>query len=198
MALSSALVGVFALVIFGAVLVLGAGAYLVSVYNRLVRVDERVDNAWSDVEVVLKQRRSALEKLVDTAQEAMDYESGTLTDLVEAREAVDAAESPAEAAAADQQVRAALGTLARAEDNPELQAAGALRDLAEETARLEETIADRREVYNEAVTTNNTLRRSFPSVLVAGYAGVTERELFEAPEAETTDVDVGDLFAEPA
>jgi LemA protein len=186
-------------VVFVVLLLAGIVLYVVSVYNRLVRVDERCENTWSDVDVVLKQRQDVLEKLVDTAQQAMDYERDVLEKLVAARESARRAETPEEHAAADATVREALGALnveARAEAYPDLEAVDTLQRLQDETATIEEQIADRREYYNEAVTSYNTIIRQFPEVAIATRLGYERRELFEAPEAELEDVDVGDLFSE--
>ena len=184
-------------IVFVALILAGIGWYALSIYNRLVRVDERCENTWSDIDVVLKQRQDTLEKLVDTAQQAMTYERETLQQLVEAREATRQAETPGEHADADTKVREALSALnieARAEAYPDLEAVDTLQTLAEEIATLEETIADRRELYNEAVTAYNTIIRQIPYVLVAGRLGFERRELFEAPPEELEDVDVSDLF----
>jgi len=182
-------------------LLLAAGGvyYAFSIYNRLVRVDERVDNAWADIDVKLKQRQDMLGKLVDTAQQAMDYEEETLQQLVEAREAAQNAETPQEHAEADNMVKEALGGLnlnARAEAYPDLTATENLQQLQNEIATIEEEISDRREVYNEAVTSHNTIIRQIPYVVLASPLGYEPRELFEVPEAERTDVDVGDMFAD--
>ncbi|MEF8840585.1 MAG: LemA family protein [Haloarculaceae archaeon] len=173
------------------------GAYVVSLYNRLVRVDERVDNAWADIDVLLKQRQDAIEKLVDTAQRAMEFEQDLLSAVVEARERARRAETPEEQAAAGQAIRQALGRLnVRAEDHPEPQAVRNLQSLQDEIARIEEQIADRREVYNESVTAHNQLIRQIPYTLVAGPLGFERHELYDPPEAETADVDVGRMFSD--
>jgi LemA protein len=188
-----ALAGVFGLLLLG-----GVAWWALSIYNRLVRVDERCENAWSDIEVTLAQRQDLLEKLVDAARQAMEYERDTLQQLVEAREAAGSAATPAEHAAADAVVREALASLnvaARAEDYPDLEAVETLATLQNEVASIEEQIADRRELYNESVTVYNTLIRQFPYVLLAGSLGHERRELFDAPDAELADVDLGDLFA---
>jgi LemA protein len=175
----------------------GAGFYVVGMYNRLVRVDERVDNAWADIDVLLKQRRDALEKLVDTMQEAMDYEQDLLTDVVEAREQTRQADSPTEAAKATAAVRDALsGISIRAEDHPDASAVENAQSLQGEIAQIEEQIADRREVYNEAVTAHNQLIRQVPYVLIASQLGFTERDLFDPPEAQTADVDISSMMNE--
>lgn len=185
--------------LFGALLLAGLAWWALSIYSRLVRVDERCENTWSDIDVTLNQRQDLLEKLVDAARQAMEYERDVLLQLVEAREAAYRAASPAEHAAADAKVRAALGALnvaARAEDYPDLEAVQTLVTLQNEVAAIEEQLADRRELYNESVTAYNTMVRQFPYLLLAGPLGYERRELFEAPDEELADVDVGDLFAD--
>jgi LemA protein len=187
------IVGVLAVLL----VVVLSGAYVASLYNRLVRVEERANNAWADIDVLLKQRRDAIEKLVDTAQQAMDFEESLLTDIVEAREQAQRADSPEEQAAAGEAIKSALGRLnVRAEDHPEPQAVQNLQSLQDEIARIEEQIADRREVYNEAATAQNQLIRQIPYVLVASPLGFGRRELYDPPEAETADVDVGEMFSD--
>ena len=182
--------GVFAVLVLG-----GLGVFAVSVYNRLVRLEERCKNAWSDIDVVLKQRRDVLTKLIDTAKETMEYEQETFQQIVAAREATQNASSPAEHAEADAKVREALGNFNfRAEDHPELSATESMQSVQEEITNLEEQIADRREYYNEAVTAYNTVIKQIPYVLIAGPLGHTKKELFDVPEAETADVDVGAMF----
>jgi len=184
--------GVLVLLVVG-----GLIAYVASLYNRLVRVEERAENAWADIDVLLKQRRDAIEKLVDTAQQSMDYEESLLKDVVEAREQAQRARTPEEQAAAGEAIRQALGGLnVRAEDHPEPQAVQNLQSLQDEIAQIEEQIADRREVYNEAATAQNQLVRTFPYVLFARQLGFGRRELYDPPEAETADVDVDRMFSD--
>ncbi|WP_248516758.1 LemA family protein [Salinarchaeum laminariae] len=179
----------------GLVLVVLLAAYVVSIYNQLVSLRERVDQAKQNIDVLLKQRQDELRKLIDAAKEFMDHEEQVLTQLTEAREAAEQAESPAEQAAADQQVRQAmLDFEARAEAYPELRSQTNMLQFQERISEIESQIADRREFYNEAVTQNNTRIAQFPYVLVARQFGFEERELFEATAAETADVDVGSAF----
>lgn len=177
--------------------VVGVAAYVASLYNRLVRVQERVDNTWADIDVLLKQRRDAIEKLADTAQQAMSFEQDLLTDIVEARERAQQAETPEEQAEAGQAIQRVLGRLnVRAEDHPEPQAVQNLQSLQDEIASIEEQIADRREMYNEAVTANNQLIRQLPYVLVAGPLGFGKRDLYAPSAPETEDVDMDRLFSD--
>jgi len=172
-------------------------AYVASLYNRLVRVQERAENAWADIDVLLKQRRDMVEKLVETAKQAMDYEQDFMTDIVEAREQVQQADSPQEEATAGAALSQALGNMnIRAEDHPEPQAVQNLQSLQDEIAQIEEQIADRREVYNEAATSQNQLIRTIPYVIVAGPLGFGRRELYEPPKSETADVDVDQMFSD--
>ena len=177
-----------------AVLVL-IGAYTVNAYNQLVSLRERAEQAKSNIDVLLKQRQDELEKLIDTAQEFMEQEEDVLTQVTEAREQVASAETPKEQAAADQQVKGALANFeARMEDYPELTSQKNMQQLQERISDVETNIADRREVYNEAVTELNTRIEQFPYVLLANAFGFSEKELFEAPEGATEDVDVGAAF----
>jgi len=171
-------------------------AYVVNVYNQLVNLDNRADQAKQNIDVLLKQRQDELSKLIDTVKEVMEHERELLTELTEAREQAERASTPAEEADADQQVRQALGNFrARAEDYPELRSQTNMMQFQERISDIENQIADRREVFNEAVTQYNTRIEQFPYVIFARQFGYQERELFEATAAEKADVDVGEAFA---
>lgn len=172
-----------------------AAAYVTNVYNSLVRLDNKADQAKQNIDVKLKQRHETLSKLVETVSGYLDHEAEILQELTEAREAAEQASNPNEEAAADQQVREAVSALnARAEEYPELQSASNVEQLQDEIAELEEEISDRREYYNDAATLYNTRISQFPHVLFASAMGYTDRELFEADASETTDVDVSAAF----
>jgi len=177
------------------VLVILTVAYVVNVYNQLVSLRERVDQAKQNIDVLLKQRNDELTKLIDAASEFMAQEEKVLTQLTEAREQVEQADSPKEQAAADQQVRQAMMEFeARAEEYPELRSQENMMQFQERISEIESQIADRRELYNEAVTQNNTRIAQFPYVIFARQFGFGERELFEATEEDKQDVDVGEAF----
>jgi len=170
--------------------------YVVSLYNQLVRLRKRVDQAAQNIDVLLKQRQDELTKLIDAAQEFMDQEEEVLTRLTEAREQADRASTPTEQANADQSVRDALaGFRARFEDYPELRSQENMMQFQERISDIENQIADRREFYNEAVTQYNTRIKQFPYVVMAKQFGFKARELFTASEEETADVDVGAAFS---
>lgn len=171
-------------------------AYVVNVYNQLVRLDRRADQAKQNIDVLLKQRQDELTKLIDAAEEMMDFEDDLLTRLTEVRELAERASTPAEEAHADQQVRRAMSAFrARFEAYPELESQENMLQFQERISDVENQIADRREVYNEAVTVYNTRIEQFPYVIFARQFGYDERELFEASEAEKADVDVAEAFA---
>lgn len=178
------------------VLVVLAVAYTVSLYNQLVRLRRRVDQAKQNIDVLLKQRQDELSKLIDAATETMDHEEELLTALTEAREKAERAATPGEQADADQTVRNAMANFrARVEEYPELRSQENTLQFQERISDLENQIADRREFYNEAVTQYNTRIEQFPYVLMATQFGFEGRELFTASEEETADVDVGEAFA---
>jgi LemA protein len=177
------------------VLLILAVAYVVNIYNQLVSLRERVDQTKQNIDVLLKQRQDELTKLIDAASEFMDQEEEVLTQLTEAREQASKAETPAEEAAADQQIRQAMVDFeARAEAYPELRSQENMLQFQERISEIESQIADRREVYNEAVTQNNTRIQQFPYVIFARQFGFDKKELFRATEAEKEDVDVSAAF----
>lgn len=177
------------------VLVILAIAYTISLYNQLVRLRRRVDQARQNIDVLLKQRQDELSKLIDAAKEYMEHEEELLTALTEAREQAERAQSPTEEASADHAVREALaGFRARLEDYPDLRSQTNMLQFQERISDVESQISDRREFYNEAVTQYNTRIKQFPYILIAGPLGYTEEGLFTASAAETADVDVGEAF----
>jgi LemA protein len=177
------------------VIVLLAAGYTVSLYNQLVSLNKRVDQAKQNIDVLLKQRQDELSKLIDTAQQFMDQEEEVLTTVARAREQAEKAQTPKEQAQADQMVRDAMNEFsARVEDYPELKSQENMMQLQDRISDIENQIADRREFYNEATTRYNTRTSQFPYVIIARQLGYQDRELFEATEEEKEDVDVGAAF----
>jgi LemA protein len=182
--------GFIGVVIVGSLVVYGVG-----LYNSLVRLDKNCEKAWSNIDVLLKQRSDELPKLIDTAKQYMDYEQETLQQVIEARSQVQQASGPKEEAQADSMLKGALGNFfALAEDYPELKANENFTQLQGRISDIEERIADRREYYNEAATTHNTRIEQVPYIVIAGPLGFTEKELFEATAEDRQDVDVGAAF----
>ena len=173
-----------------------AAVALAALYNRLVKLQNRYENAFAQIDVQLKRRHDLIPNLVETAKGYLKHERETLeavtaarTRAVSARES--AAEKPGEPGAMQELQRAegeladALGRLfAVAEAYPDLKANRTMEQLMEELTSTENRIAFSRQAYNDAVMRYNTYRESVPAVFFAGAFGFGEAELFEieAPE----------------
>lgn len=179
-------------------LVVVAAVYIVRVYNGLVALRENVRKAWSNIDVLLTQRHDELPKLVETCKRYMAYEQETLERVMQARSAVFAAQGKGDVAAvgaAEQQLREGLGRLfAVAENYPDLKADQGFGHLRTRISELEETIADRRELYNEAVNLNNIRIQTFPDLIVARMFDFKQSALLEFTEEQKRDVNLGQLF----
>ena len=180
------------------VVLLLVAAYAVVLYNALVRLKHGVGKAWSNIEVLLKQRHDELPKLVETCKQYMQHERTTLERVIAARNAVASAREKGDIGAlgqAESGLRAGLGQLfALAENYPQLKANESFQHLQQRITGLENGIADRRELYNEAVNLNNVRIEQFPDVIIAGLFGFKAAELLEFSEAEKADVDLKSLF----
>ncbi len=172
--------------------------YFITIYNNLVSLRENVKKSWSNIDVLLKQRHEELPKLVDTCKQYMEYERDTLERVMKARAAVSSAQASGNMEAlgkTETELRAGLGRLfAVAEEYPELKANESFQHLQARISALEESIADRREFYNESVNLNNIRIAQFPDLIVAGIFNFGEADLLEFSEEETKDVDVKALF----
>jgi LemA protein len=180
-------------------LLLAIVGYLIGTYNGLVQVRAAVKLAWSNIDVLLVQRHDELPKLVEVCKQYMQYEPGTLERVMRARAGVDAARTSGNVASlgpAEHELRAGLtGLYAVAENYPELKASEPFRHLQERISGLETAIADRREVYNDAVNTNNVRIASFPGVLIAGMGNFPEAQLLQFQSDEKADVDLKAAFS---
>jgi LemA protein len=172
--------------------------YVVRIYNGLVGLRENVRKAWSNIDVLLTQRHDELPKLVETCKRYMAYEQETLERVMQARSAVFKAQGMGDVTAlgaAEQQLREGLGRLfAVAENYPDLKADQGFRHLQTRISQLEESIADRRELYNEAVNLNNIRVQTFPDLIVARLFEFKQSALLEFTEEQKRDVDLDKLF----
>jgi LemA protein len=156
---------------------------LVVLYNRFVRLRNRVDNAWAQIEVQLQRRWDLIPNLVETVKGYAAHERETFQNVTEARAAAQRATTPAEAAEAEGILDRALGRLfAVAEAYPELQADENFRQLQDELAETENRIAVSRQVYNDTVLTFNNAIQTVPGVFLAGPFGFTTREFFDVED----------------
>lgn len=172
--------------------------YSVSIYNGLVNLKHNVSKAWANIDVLLKQRHDELPKLVETCKQYMKFEQETLENVMKARSSVASAQQQGDIAAlgqAEGALRLGLGGLfAVAEAYPDLKADETFQHLQARITGLENTIADRREFYNESVNNNNVRIEQFPDVIVARLFNFKEHDLLEFTEQEKTDVNIGQLF----
>ncbi len=176
------------------VLVVLVGLIFVWLYNRLVQLRNRVDNAWAQVEVQLKRRWDLIPNLVESVKGYAAHESETFEAVTRARTNAQQAQNPAEASQAEGILGAALGRLfAVAEAYPELQADENFRQLQTELAETENRVAVSRQVYNDSVLTYNNTVQTFPSLVVAGPFGFTVREYFEVEEEAQREAPVIDF-----
>ena len=184
-------------IIFWAVIV-GLVLYIISLYNHLVRLKHNVSKAWSNIDVLLKQRHDEIPKLVETCKQYMKFEQETLEKVMQARSQVSEARQSQDVAGlglAEGALRMGLGQLfALAEDYPELRANENFQHLQGRISALENTIADRREFYNESANINNIGIETFPDLIVARLFGFGERDLLEFDASEIADVSVKALF----
>jgi LemA protein len=179
-------------------LLIAAAVYFVRIYNGLIALRENVRKAWANIDVLLTQRHDELPKLVETCKRYMQYEQDTLERVMQARSAVFKAQGRGDVAAvgvAENQLRAGLGHLfAVAENYPELKADNGFRHLQTRITELEESIADRRELYNESVNLNNIRIQTFPDLIVARLFDFKPAQLLEFSAEQKRDVDLGKLF----
>lgn len=172
--------------------------YGIILYNRLVQLKHNVSMAWSNIDILLKQRHDELPKLVETCKQYMRYERDTLEAVMHARQAVAQAQQRRDVpalGAAENQLRIGLGQLfAVAEAYPELRASDHFRHLSTRITGLENAIADRREFYNDSVNLNNVRIEQFPDMLLAGAFNFGPFRLLEFSDPEKQDVDLARLF----
>lgn len=164
-------------------LLLLVGLYGVALYNRLVVFRNRVDNAWSQMDVQLRRRYDLIPNLVETVKGYAAHEREVFEQVTEARARAIAAGSVGEQAQAEDMLTRALRSLfAVAENYPELRASENFRKLQDELAETEDKIAFSRQFYNDTVLRYNNLTQSFPAVVLAGALGFTPREYFQVAE----------------
>src|SRR4029453_17555942 len=152
---------------------------LIALYNRFVRLRNRVDNAWAQIEVQLKRRWDLIPNLVETVKGYAAHERETFEAVTNARAAAQRAQGPAEAAQAEGILSQALGRLfAVAEAYPEHRATENFQELQAQLGDTENKVAASRQVYNDTVLTYHNAIQTFPGALFAGPFGFPMREFF--------------------
>ena len=185
---------IWVLVILGLIVVVAL--LLVALYNRLVRLRNRVDNAWAQVEVQLKRRWDLIPNLVETVKGYAAHERETFEAVTQARARAQQAGTPAEAAQAEGILGAALGRLfAVAEAYPELQADENFRQLQTELAETENKVAVSRQVYNDTVLTYHNAIQTFPGHALRGAVRLHDARVLRGRGRSTTGGAVRRLLA---
>ena len=182
-------------VIIIVLVIIGIVLFLVSLYNGLVTRRNRIDEAYSQIEVQLKRRHDLIPNLINAVKGYMGFEQKVLTEVTQARaNAVAAgAAGPHDQSAAENQLTGALRSLfAVVENYPELKANQNVLELQEQLTTTENQISFARQHYNASVLDYNTAIQVFPAVLIAGILGFTKREFFDA-EPEAAEVPAVDL-----
>ena len=165
------------------VLLILLGIYVVVSYNGLVRLRNRIENAWSQIDVQLQRRYDLIPNLVETVKGYASHERETLDAVITARNAGMNATGPAEQAQAENMISGALKSLfALSEAYPDLKANQNFAQLQEELTGTEGRIAYARQFYNDTVYRYNTKIQSFPSNVLANTFSFSEREYFQADD----------------
>ena len=180
----------WAVIIIVAIIVVLA-LFLVGIYNGMVRARNRVDEAWSGIDVQLKRRHDLIPNLVETVKGYAAHEAGVFEAVTQARANAMSAQGPAQSAVAEGQLSQALGRLfAVAEAYPQLRATENFQQLQAELTNTEDQIAGARRIYNGNVQSYNTRIQTFPGTVFAGMFGFEKREFFEIDSPADRDVPV--------
>ena len=175
---------VVALIVIG-VLVVAAALWVLATYNGLVKRRLRVENAWSQIDVILRQRHDLIPNLVQAVRDYTTYERGLVEDVTAARERALSASGVGDQASAERRLGEGISRLlAVAEAYPDLKASNNFLALQDQLSTVENRLAITRQVYNDTVQTYNEKVQTMPSALVARRLGFASREFFDAPAAE--------------
>ncbi len=172
--------------------------YFIMLYNNLIQLKHNVTKSWSNIDVLLKQRHDELPKLVEACKQYMQFEQATLEKVMQARAGVAAARETRNIGAlgtAETSLRAGLRSLfATVEAYPELKTNEQFQYLIARISELENSIADRREFYNETVNLNNVRIEQFPDVIIARFFNFEAAQTLEFTAEDRRDTDLSSLF----
>lgn len=177
--------GVVLLILIGVIL------YVIVIYNGLVALKNNIDKAWSNIDVLLKQRFDELPKLIKVCEGYMQHEQKTLEAVIKARSMISNARSEKEQLSAQNALSDTLRSLFMVvERYPDLKADKAFRQLSGRITEIEDQIADRRELFNESVNIYNIRIEQFPDVIIAKLFNFIRRTLWQIDPAHRADVNV--------
>ena len=153
-------------------------------YNRIIRLENRIDNSWAQIDVQLRRRADLIPNLMETVKGYMKHEREVLENVTKARSALMSAKTPQENINADNMLTGALKTLfAVAENYPNLKANENFLNLQDELSNTENKIAYSRQHFNDSVLAFNNLIETIPGKWFAGFMGKKTREMLQIPEA---------------
>ncbi len=165
------------------------GLFSISIYNSLVKLRNRVKNAWSQIDVQLKRRHDLIPNLIETVKGYMTHERDTLENITKARSQAVAAEGVGDKAKAEGELTSALGKFNLVVENyPDLKANQNFLSLQEELTSTENKISFSRQNYNDQVLFYNNKIQMFPSNILAGMFKFTEEEFFEIEDEKEKEV----------
>src|SRR4029078_514315 len=157
---------------------------VIAIYNRLVRLRNRAENSWAQVDVQLRRRYDLIPNLVESVKGYAAHERGTFEEVTQARTAAQQAQGVAQQAEAENVLTAAIGRLfAVAEAYPQLRATENFQQLQGQLAEVEQNIVVSRQVYNDSVLTYDNALETVPTNVVAGLFNFSPREYFETEGA---------------
>ena len=163
--------------------------FFIAQYNGLVRLRNRIDNAWSQIDVQLKRRHDLIPNLIETVKGYAAHEQGTFEKVVQARNAAISAQGPEQAAQAENVLTGALRQVfALAENYPDLKANQNFLALQEELTSTEDRISYARQFYNDSVLKYDNKLETFPSNTIAGMFGFKPREYFKTDDPTDREV----------
>jgi LemA protein len=161
--------------------------WIITIYNGLVSLRQRVSQAFADIDVQLRQRHDLIPNLVETVKGYATHERGTLEDVIKARNVAMAAQGPVQQAAAENMLSGALRQLfALSESYPDLKANASFQQLQAELTDIENKIAASRRFFNNTVSEYNTGIQQFPAALFAAALGFSQKEFFDLGEDRKT------------
>ncbi len=170
---------------FSILLAIAVIGFFISIYNKLVLLRFNIEKAYSNIDVVLKQRADEIPNLVRVAQQFMNYEKEILIRLTELRSSyASATNSDKKTGVANETSKALQSFFAVSENYPELKSNAHFLELQQRITGLENKIADRREFFNDSVNLYNIGIHEFPNVIFARLFGYRNRTLLEIPDSE--------------
>ncbi len=177
--MSGMLIGLFIVVAITAIIILIFLGY----FNRIIRLENRIANAWGQIDVQLQRRADLIPNLLETVKGYMKHERETLESVVKARAALVQAKTPQENIDADTALTGTLKTLfAVAESYPDLKANTNFLQLQDELTHTEDKISYSRQYYNDSVLSYNNAIETFPGNIFARFMNKTEKEMLPIPE----------------